>query len=72
MTTSWYNEIKDYDFTKPGFSMQTGHFTQVIWKSTTQMGIGYAKSESGNYYGVANYYPAGNFTGEFKQNVLNI
>jgi hypothetical protein len=36
------------------------------------MGIGYAKSESGNYYGVANYYPAGNFTGEFKQNVLNI
>ena len=72
MTTSWYNEIKDYDFNKPGFSMQTGHFTQVIWKSTTQMGIGYAKSESGNYYGVANYYPAGNFTGEFKQNVLNI
>ena len=72
MTSSWYNEIKDYDFTKPGFSMQTGHFTQVIWKSTTQMGIGYAQSESGNYYGVANYYPAGNFTGEFKQNVLNI
>lgn len=28
-TQMWYNEIKDYDFNKPGFSMKTGHFTQV-------------------------------------------
>ena len=25
----WYAEIKDYDFATPGFSFETGHFTQV-------------------------------------------
>lgn len=28
-TQAFYNEIKDYDFNKPGFSLETGHFTQV-------------------------------------------
>ena len=28
-TTLFYEEIKKYDFNKPGFSMKTGHFTQV-------------------------------------------
>lgn len=28
-TQAFYGEIKDYDFKKPGFSMDTGHFTQV-------------------------------------------
>lgn len=25
----WYGEIKDYDYSNPGFSAGTGHFTQV-------------------------------------------
>ena len=28
-TKAFYDEIKDYNFNKPGFSMATGHFTQV-------------------------------------------
>lgn len=28
-TTLFYEEVKKYDFNKPGFSMATGHFTQV-------------------------------------------
>ena len=70
MTKSWYDEIKDYNFKRATFSSQTGHFTQVVWVDSKCVGFGAAKSKSGNYYGVANYYPAGNFLGEFSKNVL--
>ena len=60
MTTSWYDEIKDYNFNKPGFKNGTGHFTQVVWKESKLVGFGYAQSSDGGYFGVANYFPAGN------------
>ena len=28
-TKAFYGEVKNYDFNKPGFSRNTGHFTQV-------------------------------------------
>lgn len=28
-TKAFYGEVKYYDFDKPGFSLKTGHFTQV-------------------------------------------
>ena len=28
-TKLFYGEVKNYDFNKPGFSLNTGHFTQV-------------------------------------------
>ena len=34
----WYNEVGQYDYRNPGFSLQTGHFTQVVWASTTELG----------------------------------
>ncbi len=30
-TKSWYDEIVDYNFSKPAFQSGTGHFTQVVW-----------------------------------------
>ena len=27
--SSWYSEGADYNFTYPGYSLTTGHFTQV-------------------------------------------
>lgn len=69
-TQSWYDEIKDYNFDKPGFAMNTGHFTQVVWKGSTELGIAWAKASSGSIYVVANYRPAGNMMGDFPDNVL--
>ncbi|KAL4217779.1 CRISP [Mactra antiquata] len=66
---SWYDEIKDYDFGKGGFAMNTGHFTQVVWKGSKELGMAWAKASSGTTYVVANYRPAGNMLGDFDSNV---
>ena len=72
MTLSWYKEINDYDFNNPGFISGTGHFTQLIWKETEEVGFGFSQSKNGIYYGVANYFPAGNINTkeDFNKNVL--
>jgi hypothetical protein len=70
-TQSWYDEIKDYNFDQPGFSMQAGHFTQVVWKGSKQLGVGIAFANNGNKaVVVANYYPPGNYQGQFPQHVF--
>ena len=70
MTDDWYNEVNQYNFNNPGYISGTGHFTQIVWKGSKQVGFGYAQARDGYYYGVANYYPAGNFIGEFEDNVF--
>jgi pathogenesis-related protein 1 len=63
---SWYSEIKDYkhgpisDINWP----VAGHYTQMVWKNTTKLGIGVATCPNGNIFIVANYDPAGNYWGE--------
>ena len=66
---SWLSEKKDYVYVKIGdnkniFS-KVGHYTQMIWHNTTQIGIAYSKSKLGNVYVVARYYPSGNWDGEY-------
>lgn len=64
---SWYDEIEFYRYRKccgPNFSA-TGHYTQMIWHSTTAVGIGVAVSSRGETYVVARYNPTGNWQGEF-------
>ena len=68
--TSWYDEIKDYDF-KNGQSKGgvIGHFTQVVWKDSQYVGMGIG-SKGNNYFVVANYFPAGNWDGQYTNNVF--
>ena len=77
VVTSWYNEVLSYNYTNPGFSDKTGHFTQVVWKSSTQLGCGAAQGTAtingtkyNAFYLVCHYAPAGNVTGQFPNNVL--
>lgn len=65
----WYDEIKLYKFPDGGFSMQTGHFTQLVWRGTTQVGCGHAQC-NGNDIWVCEYDPPGNWDGEYRTNVL--
>uniref|UniRef100_A0A8C5A521 GLI pathogenesis-related 2, like n=1 Tax=Gadus morhua TaxID=8049 RepID=A0A8C5A521_GADMO len=49
-----------------------GHFTAMVWKSTTKLGVGKATASDGSSFVVARYFPAGNVTnkGHFDSNVL--
>ncbi|XP_074612935.1 uncharacterized protein LOC141871312 [Acropora palmata] len=67
---SWYSEVKDYDFSKQGYQTNTGHFSQVVWKGSKQLGIGKAKSADGKVFVVGRYRPAGNMMRAFKENVF--
>ncbi|XP_015768451.1 PREDICTED: venom allergen 3-like [Acropora digitifera] len=71
-TQHFYDEVKYYDFNKPGFSSRTGHFTQVVWKSTKRIGAAYATRKDGSFVVVIRYSPPGNYKGEdqFRNNVL--
>jgi len=35
---AWANEAKDYDYSNPVFSDITGHFTQLVWRNTSDIG----------------------------------
>jgi len=69
----WYKEIKVHDF-KRDYQAKSGHFSQLVWKSSKEVGFGFAKSPrksaNGNeVYVVAMYSPAGNVVKQFKENV---
>ncbi|KAL9972784.1 hypothetical protein ACROYT_G019155 [Oculina patagonica] len=68
-----YSEKKDYNYNNPGFNSGTGHFTQVVWKKTTKVGVALKKKKISKgkieTYIVARYSPPGNWRGQFQQNV---
>ncbi len=71
VVTAWYEEEEEYDYSNPGFSGTTGHFTQVVWKGTTEIGCA-LKTQCGGWptTWVCQYNPPGNYYGQFAQNVF--
>jgi uncharacterized protein YkwD len=69
VTGMWYDESKRYSFAHGGFSMSTGHFTQLVWRDTRAVGCGVA-SCGGMDVWVCQYDPPGNVEGQYRENVL--
>ncbi|KKO97003.1 hypothetical protein THAR02_10890 [Trichoderma harzianum] len=83
ITDQWYNdEMENWTFfgldnPPSGSNLDAwGHFTQLVWKSSTKVGCYTAKCPAGtvlsmpSWYTVCNYGPPGNFGGEYAENVL--
>ena len=68
MTDQWYEEANNYNYSED-FQQGKGHFAQIVWTNTHEVGFGRAKAADGKWYAVANYYPAGNYIGQFRENV---
>jgi len=70
MINDWVVEVSDYNPNQP----QPSHFTQVVWKETTEIGCakqtctGIFGSTPTTYY-VCEYRPAGNVIGHFAEQV---
>ncbi|EGX88927.1 secretion pathway protein Sls2/Rcy1, putative [Cordyceps militaris CM01] len=68
----WGKERMDYNFSSPGFTSGTGHFTQLVWKGTKRVGCALVSCDYGTNV-VCEYDPPGNMVGNnnqyFKDNV---
>ncbi len=60
----WGREQQDYDYAsnqcRPG--QVCGHYTQVVWRDTQQVGCGVARGDNREVW-VCNYDPPGNYVG---------
>ncbi|XP_064649925.1 uncharacterized protein LOC135501634 isoform X2 [Lineus longissimus] len=66
----WYSEVERYDFKKHG-GPSTGHFSQVVWKGSKEIGVGRAILKGGQkVIVVGSYSPAGNMMGDNNKNVF--
>ena len=70
LVEGWYDEKAKYKpgTPYPGVGFGVGHYTQMVWKDTTEIGVGKAVYTTGRLKGqlviVANYNPPGNFKGQ--------
>ena len=59
----WYEEEGKYSYKNASFSSGTGHFTQVVWAGSLQIGVGKAVSNVRGQF-VENVKPKGAINGD--------
>lgn len=64
--TSWTDEAADYDYNSNSCNVgaQCGHYTQVIWRDTKEVGCVRTTCGDKSQLWVCNYNPPGNYIGE--------
>ncbi|PNH11533.1 Protein PRY2 [Tetrabaena socialis] len=69
---AYYAESSQYTYGQPSPSNfeAVGHFTQMVWLASTDLGCAVASCNGGQLFHVCRYYPAGNVWGQFADNVL--
>lgn len=68
----WARERDQYDYEKCGWQRKAHNFTQMVWKGSTELGVGKSTTkDSKSIVVVAFYKPAGNSNkeGDFSKNV---
>ena len=60
---AWAAERSAYDYRKNSCSARCGHYTQIVWRDTRQVGCGVAQKNRREIW-VCNYDPPGNIMGE--------
>ncbi|CEF66096.1 CAP domain-containing protein [Strongyloides ratti] len=71
LANRWYDERKNYNFKTGQTRFGSQLFAQLVWKSTTEMGIGVSEAND-MIYVVVYFYPRGNTMGYYKENVNEI
>jgi hypothetical protein len=66
----WADEAKDYTWATDSCSAVCGHYTQLVWRDTVQVGCAINRCTTGSPFGggawtfaVCDYSPPGNFVG---------
>ncbi|SEH06095.1 RICIN domain-containing protein [Candidatus Venteria ishoeyi] len=62
----WASEKKDYDITtnRCAAGKVCGHYTQIVWKNSKQLGCATAQCGNGSQVWICNYNPPGNYVGQ--------
>jgi len=63
VVNSWAAESRNYDYRSNKCRGVCGHYTQIVWRDTKEVGCATARG-GGREVWVCNYSPAGNWVGE--------
>ena len=75
VANDWYSENVNYNYNTGNAKNNgvIGHFTQLVWKSTKNIGcavaVGAWNGYKNSYYVGCNYFPGGNVLGQYTKNV---